>query len=195
MLDLLIQHSIRFVWISPIAVPGFWSVSNQFGDDTLIFAGLILLNFWLCKICCKDLSLVLVSKLIISQVVSFIFCVSQIVYLCLHESFCQSTSLHLIWGHLFQIGCCQKSSWHKLVEKIEGLLSIGWRLTLVNAILSAISACQVFLPFVRMVFNYIDKLHRSFFCQSSPEHRRMHLCNWSIFCKSKSQGGLGILNL
>lgn len=114
---------------------------------------------------------------------------------------CQSTFLPLqyLWPST-STRVLPKFAWYKLIDEDvscrsswNNKLTIGGGLILVNAVLSAFQI--IMCPIFGVVFNHNDSLHRSFFRQSSREHSRMHLCNWSILCRSKGQGGCGILEL
>ena len=97
------------------------------------------------------------------------------------------------------------SDWMPLVEKIENklqtwkgsLLSIGGRVTLLNAVLSSIPL--YWLSIYKMpatIRNKIDKIRKRFlWAGSSSTKKKYHLISWRFVCLSKDQGGLGVMSL
>ena len=99
----------------------------------------------------------------------------------------------------------QVKDWRFLIDKVEKklqnwkgqLLSIGGRITLINAVLSAMPLYAFSLYRVpSTVIKDIDKIRCRFLWQGTTKSRKKYaLVNWSIVCKPKDNGGLGILNL
>ena len=95
--------------------------------------------------------------------------------------------------------------WQILIDKIEkklqtwkgSLLSLGGRVTLLNSVLSAIPL--YWLSIYRLpvkIRHKIDKIRRKFLWHGGNSTRKKyHLVEWRVVCKSKNQGGLGILDL
>lgn len=94
-----------------------------------------------------------------------------------------------------------KGIWDSLLEKCEKTLtmwksqylSLGRRLTLVNAILDALPTYMLsLLPFPSSVIQRLDKIKRSSLWQENKEKIVLHLVKWKDIIRSKKQGGLGI---
>jgi hypothetical protein len=93
------------------------------------------------------------------------------------------------------------SQWDPLDEILErrwkeNMLSIGDRVTLVNACLSSISLYKV--SFVEAPKGFIKKayMHRKrMVWQEIDGKRRYHLVNWHTVCLPKDCGGLGVRDL
>lgn len=97
------------------------------------------------------------------------------------------------------------SDWQPLVSKIENklqtwkgtLLSLGSSVTLLNSVISAIPIywLSIYKIYVN-IRNAIDKIRKKFLWSGSTSVRKnYHLVKWEQVCLSKSQGGLGIVNL
>lgn len=99
-----------------------------------------------------------------------------------------------------------KAHFMPLIQKIENrlpkwkaaMLSLGGRLTLVNAVMSAIPIymMQTFmLP--KWVVKRIDQVRRKFLWSGNKQHdkRYMSLIAWEIVIKPRSLGGLGVMNM
>lgn len=90
---------------------------------------------------------------------------------------------------------------NKLTNKLQSwssqLLSIGGRLTLLNSSLSSVPLYALSLLRVPItVLDIIDKLRRQFQWQGYGSNKKKYvLINWPPICMTKSQGGMGILNL
>ncbi|XP_078149679.1 uncharacterized protein LOC144544998 [Carex rostrata] len=95
--------------------------------------------------------------------------------------------------------------WQTVIDKIESriqgwkgkLLSYGGRVTLLNSVLSAIPIywLSVFVMPAKIRMR-IDQLRRRFLWFGGTTVRKKYcLVSWDTVCKSKSQGGLGILDL
>jgi hypothetical protein len=88
----------------------------------------------------------------------------------------------------------------KFGKKIAGwkgnMLSIGDRVTLVNACLSSIALYM--LSFLEAPKGFINKadMHRKIMVwQEIDGRKRYHLVNWHTMCLPKDCGGLGVLDL
>jgi len=88
------------------------------------------------------------------------------------------------------------SDWRPLVEKIDkrldgwkgGTLSLGGRITLLNACLSSMplySMSMYLLP--KSVVRKIDVIRKRFFWQGSTLRRKYHLMKWTKVCKTKKR--------
>jgi hypothetical protein len=68
---------------------------------------------------------------------------------------------------------------------------------IVNAVLSALPIyfmSAFILP--KWVIHEIDTIRRNFLWKGlDTDSRKIHLANWSLICRSKSKGGLGIINI
>jgi hypothetical protein len=76
------------------------------------------------------------------------------------------------------------------------LLSSSGRLILINSVLSSIP--MFMLSFFRIPKGVLEKLdyYRSIFFWQCDEHKKKYrLAKWSILCKPKSVGGMGIIDL
>lgn len=100
----------------------------------------------------------------------------------------------------------QKQQYMELIQKIENkltswkaaMLSIGGRITLVNATLTAMPMymMQTFL-LPKWVIKRIDKIRRRFLWHGhkGQDMRYISLVTWELVTKPKKLGGLGVLNL
>jgi hypothetical protein len=90
--------------------------------------------------------------------------------------------------------------WNILIKKIKKKLQ-GWKgkITLLNYVISV-----VFLYWMSIyrlpthVRNEIDRIRKIFFWYGRGDNstrKKYHLVSWDVVCKSKSQGGLGVLDL
>jgi len=75
------------------------------------------------------------------------------------------------------------------------LLLVGGRLVLINSMLSSLS--MLMMSFFRIPKGVLKKLdyYRSRFFWQGDGHKKYRLVKWSILCKPKSEGGLGITHL
>ncbi len=99
----------------------------------------------------------------------------------------------------------RKDDWWSVINKfrnrIEGwqakLLSQGGKLTLVNSILTSLPL--YFLSVFRApkwVINHIEVLRRAFFWkEGSAVLGGQCLVRWQLVCRSRKEGGLGVLDL
>ena len=94
--------------------------------------------------------------------------------------------------------------WHWLIKKIEHrilhwthkLLSLGGRLTLVQAVLTSTPVYWMGLaPIPVSILNKLKSLAFAFLWGSSDHKRRYHLTNWQILSWPKFHGGWGIKHL
>ena len=73
-------------------------------------------------------------------------------------------------------------------------LSLGGRLTLINAVVDALASYMMSVfPLPANVSNSIDALGRNFLWQGN-EDKKFHLVKWEELIVSKNTGGLGIRN-
>jgi hypothetical protein len=76
------------------------------------------------------------------------------------------------------------------------LLSYGGRLVLINSILSSLAMFMLsFYEVPKEVLHKLDFYRSRFFWQGDDHKKKYRLAKWGIICRSKDQGGLGILNL
>ena len=96
------------------------------------------------------------------------------------------------------------SDWHWLIQGFESkifhwahkLLSLGGRLTLIQAVLSSIRVYWFGLaPIPVSVLNKLRSLTFAFLWGSSDNKHRYHLSDWKCLSWSYSYGGWGIKNL
>jgi len=97
-----------------------------------------------------------------------------------------------------------KEIWRSVIEKVKkrllswksNFLSQAGRLVLVNSVLSSIpSYIMSFYLLPKWVLKEIEKIRRNFFWKGKSEEKKMMNVSWSIICKPKSAGGLGVLDL
>jgi hypothetical protein len=76
-------------------------------------------------------------------------------------------------------------------------MSLAGKLVLTNVVLSSLPIyfmTAFILP--KWVIGEIDAIRRNFLWKESHANsKKMHLANWSIVCRPKSKGGLGIINI
>jgi hypothetical protein len=76
------------------------------------------------------------------------------------------------------------------------LPSYGGRLTLINSVLSNLSVYMLFFfEIPKEVLKRLNFLRSRFFWQGDGHKRKYRLLKWSIICRPRYQGGLGIINL
>jgi hypothetical protein len=76
------------------------------------------------------------------------------------------------------------------------LLSLGGRLVLINAVLSNMVLYMIsFFQLPRGVLKRLDYFRSRFFWQGDCEKRKYRLAKWSVLCRPKDHGGLGIQDL
>lgn len=108
-------------------------------------------------------------------------------------------------GIPLKVGKLVKSDWNPLLDKVEKTLpnwkctclSRGGRLTLVNAGLTNIPSYWMSLLYLPCwVVNRIDQIRRDILWSGSLSVSGIRcLRNWGVVCRSKAQGGLGIINI
>jgi hypothetical protein len=76
------------------------------------------------------------------------------------------------------------------------LLSVGGRLVIINSVLSSL---PIFMMSIfrtpKGVLEKLDYYRSRFFWQGDGHKKRYRLVKWSILCKPKSLGGMGITHL
>lgn len=76
------------------------------------------------------------------------------------------------------------------------LLSLGGRLVLINAVLSNVVLYMIsFFQLPRGVLKRLDYFRSRFFWQGDSEKRKYRHAKWSVLCRPKEHGGLGIQDL
>ncbi|GMP55184.1 hypothetical protein CsSME_00020075 [Camellia sinensis var. sinensis] len=81
----------------------------------------------------------------------------------------------------------------RLVGWKSNLLSMSGRATLIKLVSSAIPSYTMQTMLIpKRVSNEIDRLNMNFLWGDTLERKRIHLVNWDVVCRMKSQGGLGI---
>lgn len=98
-----------------------------------------------------------------------------------------------------------KKDWNPIVDKLQyclenwkgKYLSLGGRVTLLNAVLSAIPT--YYLSTLHLPAKVVQKIDgikwRFLWSNGQQNHHGYHLCNWFRICRSRTQDGLGIINL
>jgi hypothetical protein len=96
------------------------------------------------------------------------------------------------------------ADWKLIEEKFEKrlscwkgkLLSYGGRLVLINSVLSSLAMFMLsFYEIPKTVLHKLDSFRSRFFWQGDNQKKKYRLAKWSIICRPKDQGGLGILDL
>jgi hypothetical protein len=76
------------------------------------------------------------------------------------------------------------------------LLSVGGRLVLINSVLTNMVLYMLsFFEVPKGVLKRLDYYRSRFFWQGDSEKKKYRLARWSIVCRPKEQGGLGIIDL
>jgi hypothetical protein len=76
------------------------------------------------------------------------------------------------------------------------LLSYGGRLVLINSILSSLAMIMLsFYEVPKCVLHKLDLYRSRFFLQGEDHKKKYRLAKWSIMCRPKDQGGLGVIDL
>ncbi|GJY14964.1 hypothetical protein Tco_0385386 [Tanacetum coccineum] len=96
------------------------------------------------------------------------------------------------------------SAWHKVIDKFKLKLT-GWRgrfllmagrIVLLNAILNSLPIHYMSLFKAPVtVIKQLERLRRQFLWGGSSRKKKLHLVAWSIVCKLKELGGLGVVPL
>lgn len=72
-------------------------------------------------------------------------------------------------------------------------MSVGGRITLIQAVLSNLSVYNVSLfKCPMLVLNRLEKLQRNFLWQGNEPKIKFHLVDWKSVCKPRNKEGLGI---
>ena len=81
----------------------------------------------------------------------------------------------------------------KLKNWIGKLLSYGDRLILINSVLTSLPMFMLsFLEIPKGVRKRLDFYRSRFFWQSDGQKKKYRLTRWSVICRPRDQGGLGI---
>jgi hypothetical protein len=76
------------------------------------------------------------------------------------------------------------------------LLSLGGRLVLINLVLTNMVLYMIsFFQLPKGILHRLDYLRSRFFWQGDSEKKKYRLTKWSVVCRPKDQGGLGIHDL
>jgi hypothetical protein len=76
------------------------------------------------------------------------------------------------------------------------MLSYGGRLILINSMLSSLALFMLsFYEVPKGILHKLDFYRSRFFWQGDSHKKKYRLTKWSIICRPKEQGGLGILDL
>jgi hypothetical protein len=76
------------------------------------------------------------------------------------------------------------------------LLSLGGRLILINSVLTNMVLYMIsFFLLPKGVSNKLDYYRSRFFWQGDSEKKKYQLVKWSVVCRPKDQGGLGVHDL
>lgn len=136
------------------------------------------------------------------------FLKSKVYGINLNDSFLQAASSFFSCSvdsiHTFQIlgaNLRRCSTWVQVVENLKKRLaswkgkqlSIGGRVTLINAVLNSIPL--YFLSFFKApkkVIQYITSIQRNFLWSGCSEDKKICWVSWDKICKRKEEGGLGI---
>jgi hypothetical protein len=98
----------------------------------------------------------------------------------------------------------RNKDWKVIDERFEKKLSIwkskmlsyGGRLTLINSVLRNLSMYMIsFFEVPKEVIKKLDCFRSRFFWQGDGHKRKYRLTKWSILCRPKDEGGLGIPDL
>ena len=85
---------------------------------------------------------------------------------------------------------------HKLQGWKGQSLSLGGRITMINAVLSSVPLYTLSLyRLPKKVLTKIDQIRRQFLWQGTGLKKKYHLLNWPSVCLTKEFGGMGILDL
>ena len=77
-----------------------------------------------------------------------------------------------------------------------GALSLGGRLTLLNACLSSILIYSMFMYLLpKTILKKIDVIRKRFFWQEGGLKKKYHLVKWRRISQLKKKGGLGVKNI
>jgi hypothetical protein len=94
------------------------------------------------------------------------------------------------WKHVEERLQQRLSSWK------GKLLSLGGRLVLINSVLRNMVLYMIsFFQIPKGVLSRLDYFQSRFFWQGDSEKKKYRLAKWSVVCRPKDQGGLGIHDL
>lgn len=94
--------------------------------------------------------------------------------------------------------------WQGVEERIQKklsswkgkFLSVGGRLVLINSVLSSLAMFMLFFfEIPKGILKKLDYYRSRFFWQCDEHKKKYRLARWSVLCKPKECGGLGIQNL
>jgi hypothetical protein len=90
-----------------------------------------------------------------------------------------------------------KEKFEKKLSSWKGkLLSYGGRLVLINSVLSSLDMFMIsFYEVPKCVLRKLDFYRSRFFLQGDDHKKKYRLAKWSIICRPKDQGGLGVIDL
>jgi len=93
--------------------------------------------------------------------------------------------------------CSIEERFQKKLSSWKGkLLSSGGRLVLINSVLSSLPMFMMsFFAIPKGVRKRLDYYRSRFFWQCDEHKRKYRLAKWSILCKPRCMGGMGILDL
>ena len=75
-------------------------------------------------------------------------------------------------------------------------MSLGGRLVLINAVLTNMVLYMIsFFQLPKGILHRLDYLRSRFFWQGDSEKKKYRLTKWSVVCRPKDQGGLGVHDL
>jgi hypothetical protein len=95
------------------------------------------------------------------------------------------------------------ADWKIIEEKFEkklscwkgNMLSYGGRLVLINSVLYSLALFMLsFFEIPKGILHKLDFYRSRFFWQGDNNKKKYRLEKWSIICRPKDQGGLGILD-
>ncbi|XP_062188905.1 uncharacterized protein LOC133892218 [Phragmites australis] len=94
------------------------------------------------------------------------------------------------WAHI-------EDKFQKKLSSWKGkLFSVGGRLVLINSVLTSLAMFMLsFLEVPRGILQKLDYYRSCFFWQCDDHKKKYRLARWSVLCKPKDFGGLGIQNL
>ena len=195
----------RFQGVIPHLVDDGLSIL-QYADDTILFMDHDLLQ-------AKDLKLVLstfeqLSGLKINFHKSELFCYGSAKD-CEHEYAqlfgCKTGGLPFKYlGIPLHHRKLSNKDWAIIEERFQKklsswkgkLLSVGGRLVLINSVLTSLAMYMLsFFEVPKGVLQKLDFYRSRFFWQSDSHKKKYRLTKWSVLCRPKDCGGLGIQNL
>lgn len=94
-----------------------------------------------------------------------------------------------------------KATYSGVIDKVQKrlatwkskVLSMFGRITLIQDVTSPILVYAMqMIKLPASVCEELDKLNRNFLWGDTDQKKKVHLCQWSMVCRPKSKGGLGI---